>query len=55
MITGAQHLHAVRVLIERLGKRIGFDEIAEHVPNRHVPLVAHVRKQWEKLERKKVK
>ncbi|KAG8470769.1 hypothetical protein KFE25_009190 [Diacronema lutheri] len=49
----AHHLHAVRVLLERLGRRLGFDVVEPHVPRAHAPLVQHVRKQWERHERKR--
>lgn len=50
---GSVHLHAVRVLLERLGKRVGFDAVCAHAPAAHAALFAHVRRQTEKSDRKR--
>lgn len=35
----------VRVVIERLARRLGYDEVAAAIPEEHSKLLTHIRKQ----------
>ena len=43
----------VRGVVERLVRRCGADAVTEHVPSEHAPLVAHIRRQQAREEKRK--
>ena len=43
----------VRVILERLVKRCGMDCVAQHIPEEHAKLTAHIRKMLGRADRKK--
>lgn len=41
----------VRVIVERLAKRCGFDSVAQHIPAAHSRLLTHIRKAHNRKQR----
>lgn len=47
------HTSQIRVIIERLAKRCGFDAVAQHIPQQHARLLTHIRKQHNRKVRRR--
>ncbi len=43
----------VRVVVERLAKRCGFEEVAKHIPESDARLLTHIRKEHNRKQRLK--
>lgn len=43
----------VRWIVEKLAKRCGFEEVAQHMPEAHTKLLSHIRKENSRKDRRR--
>ena len=43
----------MRWIVEKLAKRCGFEEVAQHMPEAHMKLLSHIRKENSRKDRRR--